>query len=89
VIWDFTGGSTYSISTGTGVFNGTIIAPGLSSVTIGGVMNGELFANKITLNSGSTVNGLTPEPSTAFLIGGALVGVGLLSKRLRTRPGRG
>jgi hypothetical protein len=50
----------------------------------GTTINGELIAqNTITLASGTTVNGFTPEPSTLFLIGGALIAIGAGSKRLR------
>ncbi len=83
VILDVAG--NISTTGATNQLSGYIIAEtGTMSFSTGTAINGELIAkNNITLASGTTVNGFTPEPSTLFLIGGALIAIGTVSKRLR------
>lgn len=64
--------------------NGYIISTaGTMSLTSGTVVNGELIGKGNMSLTGTTVNGFTPEPSTLILIGGALIGIGVGSKRAR------
>lgn len=86
VIFDFVNAAaTVTVSAGaTDSLSGYIIDPN-GAMTLGGttVVNGELIGKTMTLNANTTVNGVTPEPSTLFLIGGALIAIGAGSKRLR------
>jgi hypothetical protein len=84
VIFDFLGAAGNTIAAGGGVMNGYIYAQNQNLTLTGTTVNGDLISGKtITLNSGTTVNQITPEPSTLFLIGGALIAIGAGSKRLR------
>ena len=71
-----TNGSTESLS-------GYIISTGGTiTFTSGTTINGELIGKTMSL-TGTTVNGFTPEAPTLWLIGGALVGIAVWSKRAR------
>lgn len=84
VIFDFLGAAGNTIAAGGGAMNGYIYAQNQNITLTGTTVNGDLISGKtITLNSGTTVNQITPEPSTLFLIGGALIAIGAGSKRLR------
>jgi len=50
-------------------------------------MSGHLFVNNSAATTASLGNGFTlstvPEPSTCLLIGGALLGIGILTRKTR------
>ena len=84
VIFDFLGAANTTITAGNGAMSGYILAPNQNIALTGTTVYGDLASGMtITLNGGTTVFGSAPEPSTLFLIGSALIGIAVASKRLR------
>jgi hypothetical protein len=71
------------LGAGNGVLNGYIIAPNQGATLTGTTVNGELIIGNTSSLSNTAVNGFTPEPDTLILIGGALIGIAVFSKRVR------
>jgi PEP-CTERM motif len=92
VLLDDTSNSGIDTSAGFNYTGALAISPGSATATTNLnslVINGRLFvsnntAGTTTVNLGSGFNlAPTPEPSTFLLIGGALIGIAVLSKRVR------
>lgn len=86
VLLDDTGTGGIDTSSGFNYTGAMAVSPTAGTMNLNAlVMNGRLFVNNTastTVNLGSGFNLTTaPEPSTVFLIGGALVGIALLSKK--------
>jgi hypothetical protein len=88
VLLDDTGTGGIDTSAGFGYTGAMAISPGSAAATMNLnslMMNGRLFltntaSTTVNLGTGFTLT-TAPEPSTMFLIGGALIGIALLSKK--------
>ncbi len=74
---DYIGSGTFTLS---GATFGSSTISGASSISGTVISTGDLAAE---VDYTYTVPGNTPEPTTMFLMGGALVGLGLIGKRLK------